>query len=75
MIGVRGNVIRFYLSPSARCDKTISFCVQYEDDLILIPFAGSGTECLSAKNNKRNFIGFELNKKYIEIANKRLDKA
>ena len=43
-------------------------------DLILVPFVGSGTECLSAQNNKRNFIGFELNKGYIKIANKRLLK-
>tara|TARA_B100000035_G_scaffold59246_1_gene47551 strand:- start:3545 stop:4300 length:756 start_codon:yes stop_codon:yes gene_type:complete len=45
-----------------------------EGDLILVPFAGSGTECLSALNNKRNFIGFELNQEYIDIANKRLRK-
>lgn len=45
-----------------------------EGDLILVPFAGSGTECLSAHNNKRNFIGFELNQEYIDIANKRLRK-
>ena len=45
-----------------------------EGDLILVPFAGSGTECLSAHNNKRNFIGFELNQEYVDIANKRLRK-
>jgi len=40
--------------------------------LLVVPFAGSGSECLSAKNNKVNFIGFEINKDYITIANERL---
>ena len=58
------------LSISDRIDCHFS----EEGDLILVPFAGSGTECLSAHNNKRNFIGFELNQEYIDIANKRLRK-
>ncbi len=41
-------------------------------DLILVPFAGSGTECVSAKINNRNFIGFEINPKYILTAKRRL---
>lgn len=43
-----------------------------EQDLILIPFAGSGSECVSAKDNLRNFIAFEVNEEYIKIAEKRL---
>lgn len=43
-----------------------------EGDLVLVPFVGSGSECVSAKKNKRNFIGFEINKDYIAIAKKRL---
>jgi len=41
-------------------------------DLILVPFVGSGTECVSAKINNRNFIGFEINPKYILTAKRRL---
>lgn len=41
--------------------------------LLLVPFAGSGSECVAAKNNNIDFIGFELNKDYIDIANQRLD--
>lgn len=41
-------------------------------DLVLVPFAGSGSECLAAKINERSFIGFELNQDYIDIANNRL---
>ncbi|OIO61734.1 site-specific DNA-methyltransferase [Candidatus Woesearchaeota archaeon CG_4_10_14_0_2_um_filter_33_10] len=43
-----------------------------EGDLVLVPFAGSGTECVSAKINKRRYVGFEINKEYIKIAQKRL---
>jgi DNA modification methylase len=57
--------------PIALCNKIIN---QFSniDDLILIPFAGSGSECLSAKLNNRNFIGFEINTKYVNLANSRL---
>ena len=32
-----------------------------ENDLILVPFAGSSTECVAAIQNNREFIGFEIN--------------
>lgn len=41
-------------------------------DLILDPFIGSGTTAWACKTLERNFIGFELEQKYIDIANKRL---
>lgn len=41
-------------------------------DLVLVPFAGSGTECVSAANNGRDYIGVELNPAYIKIAESRL---
>lgn len=44
-----------------------------ENDLVLVPFAGSGTECAMAKKEKRNFIGFDINPKYVEMSNKRCD--
>jgi len=44
-----------------------------ENDLILVPFVGSGTEVAMAKKENRNYIGFETNPKYIEMAKKRLD--
>jgi len=37
-----------------------------------VPFAGSGSECLAARMEEREFISFELNSDYIEIAEKRL---
>ena len=45
-----------------------------EGDLVLVPFAGSGSECVAARELRRDFIAFELNPSYIEIAKKRLEK-
>jgi DNA modification methylase len=44
------------------------------DDLILDPFAGSGTVGVVAKKHNRNFIGIELNPDYAKIANDRINE-
>lgn len=41
-------------------------------DLVLVPFCGSGTECLVAKRLGRRFIGIEKEKEYFLMANERL---
>jgi DNA modification methylase len=43
-----------------------------ENGIVLDPFMGAGTTALVARKLNRNYIGFELNPAYIEIANKRL---
>jgi DNA modification methylase len=45
-----------------------------EGDIVLDPFMGVGTTAVVCKKLNRNFIGFELNPNYIELANKRLKK-
>jgi DNA modification methylase len=42
------------------------------NDLVLVPFAGSGTECAMAAKERRRFIGFDIEPKYVEMANKRV---
>jgi len=42
------------------------------NDLILDPFIGSGTTAVACKMLDRDFIGFELNHDYCEIARKRI---
>jgi DNA modification methylase len=44
------------------------------NDLILDPFAGSGTVGVVAKKHNRNFIGIELNPDYAKIANDRINE-
>ena len=39
---------------------------------VLDPFMGSGTSAIAARKNKRNYIGIELSKEYIEMAEKRI---
>jgi len=43
------------------------------NDLVLVPFAGSGTECSMAKKENREFIGFEIDGKYHAVAMERLN--
>jgi len=57
--------------PLAICDKIVKH-FSNEGDTILIPFAGSGSECVSASANRRQFIGIEMNREYIKIAKQRL---
>ena len=40
---------------------------------MVIPFAGSGSECVAAKTLGINFIGYEINPKYIDLCNERLE--
>jgi len=44
-------------------------------DTVLDPFMGSGTTAKMALLNNRNFIGFEIDKHYCDIANERIQKA
>lgn len=43
-----------------------------ENGIVLDPFMGSGTTAVAAKLSNRNFIGFEIDKKYCKLANKRV---
>ena len=40
--------------------------------LVLDPFTGSGTTGVVALSNGRNFIGIELNPKYVKMAERRI---
>lgn len=44
-----------------------------ENDMVLVPFCGSGTECLTAKKLKRHFVSYEINAEYIDLAKKRIN--
>jgi site-specific DNA-methyltransferase (adenine-specific) len=44
-----------------------------EGDIVVDLTCGSGSTCVAAVRTNRNFIAFELESGYVEIANKRLD--
>jgi DNA modification methylase len=44
-----------------------------EGDLVLDPFCGSGSVCVACKRMKRDWIGIELDKKYVKMARERIE--
>jgi modification methylase len=44
----------------------------FYDDLVLDPFAGSGTTLKAAKDLGRRYVGYEINKKYVSLVKKKL---
>lgn len=46
-----------------------------EGDLVVVPFAGSGTECVSAARNGRRFWASEIKPEYVDITRQRLASA
>ena len=51
-----------------RCVRLFS----YVDDMVLDPFAGSGTTLKVVKELKRNFVGYEIMREYEKIINIKL---
>jgi site-specific DNA-methyltransferase (adenine-specific) len=44
-------------------------------DVLLVPFAGAGSDCIAAKELGVRFLAFETDPRYIEICNKRIESA
>jgi site-specific DNA-methyltransferase (adenine-specific) len=44
----------------------------YEGDVILDPFAGSGTTAIAAIKNNRKYICYDVKKEYVDLAKKRI---
>lgn len=58
--------------PLALMQRVISACTK-KGDLVLDPFAGSGTTGVAALVADRVFIGIENNKEYLELSRRRLE--
>jgi site-specific DNA-methyltransferase (adenine-specific) len=54
-------------------DKAIKI-LTYKNDIVLDPFAGSGTSCVAAEILDRRWIGIELSPTYTDIARKRVQE-
>jgi site-specific DNA-methyltransferase (adenine-specific) len=59
---------RHYATFPDRLVKPIILACTNVGDLVLDPFAGSGTTCRIAKETGRQFIGIELNSEYAKMA-------
>lgn len=71
--GIHERVDHPTQKPLALCDKLIKSCKQPATaGYVLVPFAGSGSECVAAKNNGLPFVGIELNPDYIKIIEDRI---
>lgn len=46
----------------------------YEEDVVLDPFCGSGTTCIAAIQNNRNYIGYDIVEEYVDLSNKRISE-
>lgn len=61
----------FAMYPESLCERPIKAGCP-KGGVVLDPFTGSGTTCVVAKRLGRQFIGFELNRGYVEMARRRL---
>ena len=67
-----------YQHPTIKPLKLIEYHIENsskEGDVVLDCFAGSGTTLVGAINKNRNYIGFEIDKNYYEIAKRRIEEA
>ena len=70
--------IRFGKHPSQKPVRLIRRMLEIsakEGDLLLVPFAGAGSECVAASELGLRFLAFETDADYLEIAAKRLNGA
>ncbi|MBD3420244.1 MAG: site-specific DNA-methyltransferase [Chitinivibrionales bacterium] len=66
-----GHPAPFPVDLAARVIKLYS----YRRDVILDPYAGSGTTCLAAVQNNRRYVGFDISQQYCELARTRIAAA
>jgi site-specific DNA-methyltransferase (adenine-specific) len=71
--GMKERVNHPTQKPLALCKKLLQSCKQpNEEGVVLVPFAGSGSECVAAKELKMPFVGIELNEEYVKLIQERL---
>jgi len=64
------------VKPLALMKKLIDLCMPaFEDNVVLDPFAGSGTTLVAAKELGRKYVGIEIEPEYIDIIERRLTNA
>ena len=72
--GMKERVNHPTQKPIALCEKLLLSCKQPNSEgYVLVPFAGSGSECVASKNLGLPFVGIELNEEYVKLINERLN--
>ena len=56
--------------PVELTQKLIKSAMPKKNGIVLVPFVGSGSECVVAKELGLSYLGFELNPDYVKIAEK-----
>lgn len=46
----------------------------FKGDVVLDPFVGSGSTCLSAIKDKRNYVGYDIDQEYVKLTKRRISK-
>ena len=60
--------------PLALTNKLLMSCKPKKDGLVVIPFAGSGSEALSAHGLEMDYIGFDINKDFVDMSNHLIER-
>ena len=68
---VRDKNIHPATFPISLAKKVIELFT-HEGELVLDPFVGSGTTLVAARDTNRNAVGFDLQKGYIDLCNRRI---
>lgn len=61
--------------PTEKPEDMLRYLIQKSStpgELVLDPFAGSGTTCRAAKDLGRRYLGIEIDSRYVEIARRRV---
>jgi len=72
-VGNHKNTNHSAMYPSSLIERIIPL-VCPENGIILDPYMGSGSTAIASMHTNRNFIGFELNSDYCDLANNRIKK-
>jgi site-specific DNA-methyltransferase (adenine-specific) len=69
------NIIRNKKHPTQKPIKLLKTLIlnsTQKGETVLDPFMGSGSTAIASLLTDRDFIGFEINQKYVDVSNKRL---
>jgi site-specific DNA-methyltransferase (adenine-specific) len=66
-----GHPAPFPIELPYRCIQLYTF----KGEVVLDPFCGAGSTCIAAIKSGRQFVGYDTNEEYLEIANRRINRA